>query len=182
MRLSKKVTKQGEVLKERRMGGQLSPASSSSSSSPKDSDSERVSPPPPRTFMVSRATPLSHSFCFHMCYLSFTALLAFCLAISLSEVIPYALLHTNPSPDNMSAIGKKGRNRHNQAETCPTGLSQGLATPSLKGTGSESERRLTSRARILQTQVSTSASANSIEKWRSGQLGPRYLHIVTSRR
>jgi hypothetical protein len=46
MRLSKKVTKQGEVLEERRMGGQLSPASSSSSS-PKDSYSERVSPPPP---------------------------------------------------------------------------------------------------------------------------------------
>jgi hypothetical protein len=86
-----------------------------------------------------------------MCYLSFAVLLAFCLAISLSKVIPHGLLHTNPSPDNMSAIGKKGRNRHNQAETCTTGLSQGLATSSLKGTGSESERRLTLRARILQT-------------------------------
>jgi hypothetical protein len=106
MRLSKKVTKQGEVLEERRMGGQLSPASSSSSS-PKDSYSERVSPPPPRAFMVSRATPLSHSFCFHMCYLSFAVLLAFCLTISLRKVIPHGLLHTNPSPNNMSAIGKK---------------------------------------------------------------------------
>jgi hypothetical protein len=52
MRLSKKVTKQGEVLKERRMGGQLSPASSSSSSSPKDSDSKRVSPPPPYLYGI----------------------------------------------------------------------------------------------------------------------------------
>jgi hypothetical protein len=60
-------------------------------------------------------------------------------------------------------------------------LTQGLTTPSLKGTGSETECRFTPRARILLTRVSTSASANSVEKERSGQLGPEYLHIVTSR-
>jgi hypothetical protein len=52
-------------------------------------------------------------------------------------------------------------------------------TLSPKGTELEPECQFTPRVRILRTWVSTSTSANSTKKERSGQLGPRYLHIVT---
>jgi hypothetical protein len=124
---------------------------------------------------------LSHSFYFHVRDLSFAARLASHHAICSEKVIPCCLLRTHPRPYNMSAACiKKGRNRHNQAETSPSGLTQGLVTPSLLGTRMESVRQFTLRARILRTQVSTSVSANSAEKGQSRQLGPQYLHIVTS--
>jgi hypothetical protein len=126
--------------------------------------------------------PLSHSFYFHARCLSFSVRLASRLAISLGKATPHRSLHTPPRPYNMSAAGvKKGRKQHNQAETSPSELSQGLLTPSLMGTGPELECRFTLRARIIRTRVSTSASANSIEKKWLGQLSPGYLHIVTSR-
>jgi hypothetical protein len=107
--------------------------------------------------------------------LSFLVWLASCLAISSGKMTPHGSLHTHPRPYNMSTTDiRKGRNRHNQAEMGPSGLTQGLATPSLKGIGPKRECKFTPRARILWTQVSTSASA------KSGQLGPAYLHIVTS--
>jgi hypothetical protein len=55
-------------------------------------------------------------------------------------------------------------------------------TPSLKGGRLGPEFWWAPRARILQIRASISASSNSIEMVRSGQLGPGYIHIVTSRR
>jgi hypothetical protein len=140
-------------------------------------------PPPPHAFTAAWATPLSCSFYFHACCLSFLVWLASHLAISLGNVIPRGSQRTHPRPYNMSTAGvRKGRNWHHQAETILSGLTLGLATPFLKGTGPESECRFTLRARILRTQVSTSTSTNSAKKGWSGQLGPGYLHIVASRR
>jgi hypothetical protein len=74
----------------------------------------------------------------------FLVWLASCLAISLSKVIPHGSLCTHQRPYKMCvACIKEGQNGHHQAETNPSGLTQGLVTPSLKGTRPELERRFT---------------------------------------
>jgi hypothetical protein len=95
---------------------------------------------------------------------------------------PWITVHTSKTQQHEHIRHQKGKNRHNQVETSPSGLIQGRATLPLKGTRQEPEPecQFTLRARILRTQESTSTSANSAEKERSGQLGPGYLHIVTS--
>jgi hypothetical protein len=76
--------------------------------------------------------------------------------------------HTSQTLQHERNGRKKGKNQHNQAEISPSGLTQGLMTLSLKGTGLEPECRFIPRARILWTRVSTSASGNSVKKERPG--------------
>jgi hypothetical protein len=138
-------------------------SSPSSPPSPKDFDSEGVSFP--CTTAVAQATLLSLLLCFRACYLSFTALLASCLATSSSKVTPRGSLHTHPRPCSMRAGGvNKARNQHNRVAASSNGLIQGLPTPSLREAGPGVEGRCTPRARSFQTQASTSVSISSMEK------------------
>jgi hypothetical protein len=113
---------------------------------------QKVFSPPLRASVAVRAMPLTHSFCFRVCYFLFSVRLASRLAISMAKVIPYGSLCTHLRPYNMStACIEKGRNQHNQAETSPGGHTQGLATPSHKGIRLEPERQFTPSVMILRT-------------------------------
>jgi hypothetical protein len=65
-------------------------------------------------------------------------------------------------------------------EVSSSRLTHGLSTPSLKGTGPEPKFWLALWARTPQIWVLILVSYNSAKKGWSGQLGPRYIHIVIS--
>jgi hypothetical protein len=60
----------------------------------------------------------------------------------------------------------------------PCVLTQALVTPLCKGTGLSLGFGFTPRSRTLWIWASTSVVLNSLEKGRSGQLSPGYIHIL----
>jgi hypothetical protein len=74
----------------------------------------------------------------------------------------------------------RNQNWHRQPKVGPSGLTQGLSTPSLKRTGPEPRLRSAPLARIPWIRVLISISANCSGKGWLGHHGPGYIHMVIS--
>jgi hypothetical protein len=128
---------------------------------------------------MSFVLPSTHLLCLRESSRSTNERRASCLTASIGNETPRGALRVHLSPyTGIPTLTNGGW--HKQLRANPNRLILRLWTLSLRGTGLEPRFRLTPGARAPRTRVLISVLLSSMEKGRSGQLGPRGICIVTS--
>jgi hypothetical protein len=137
-------------------------------------------PPPSLSLPVGWHADLSLSLTPHARVSSSEACLASHLAASMSKSVSHGSPWLPPRPCTRTRVQQKDR-IVKAAKMGPNVLTLTLAIPLHKGIGLALRVRLTTWSRTLWIRASTYTALNSSEERRSGQLDPRYAHILNLR-